>query len=76
MPKKGYRQIAEHRRRIIEGRPKDMTERLLKGRLRWYETHRAWNLGKPHSQLTKRRISEAMKHFWANEGCPKKVTFN
>ena len=77
MPKKGYKWTDEHRRNYskackgtrkskLKGRKvsKELVEKQRQGRLRWYETHRAWNLGISRTLDTRNRISKSMYLYW------------
>lgn len=73
MPRKGYQQTPEHRRKCAEWRMKYLKgmkldrlliKRQVEGRLRRYKTHRVWNFCIPHTKATRLKISEAMKEYW------------
>ncbi|MGH9983835.1 MAG: hypothetical protein ACRD8W_07760 [Nitrososphaeraceae archaeon] len=43
---------------------RELVEEQRQGRLEFYKSHDVNNKGKPHSETTKKRISDAMKLWW------------
>jgi hypothetical protein len=55
--------------------PRELVEKQRHGRLEYYKSHEVNNnnKGKPHSEATKRKISESMRKWWSQLGVKKRM---